>query len=113
MKQAKLKEICEQNRKAALAATETVVNLMGDTVNDSVTDVFVAEKKLEKESKGLQTNTAHFAKQTHQWLEMIKQFNNNLKVGYCPLPRSFPCAFLNTTPISCRRSATSRTGPKQ
>ena len=79
-KQAKLKEINDQNRKAALAATESVVNLMADSIGDSVADVFVAEKKLEKETKGLQTNTAHFARQTHQWLDMMKQFNTNLKV---------------------------------
>jgi predicted nucleic acid-binding Zn-ribbon protein len=79
-KQAKLKEINDQNRKAALAATESVVNLMGDSIGDSMADVFVAEKKLEKEAKGLQTNTAHFSRQTHQWLDMVKQFNNNLKV---------------------------------
>ena len=80
-KQAKLREINDQNRKAALAATESVVNLMADSIGDSVADVFVAEKKLEKETKGLQTNTAHFAKQTHQWLDMMKQFNTNLKVS--------------------------------
>lgn len=81
-KQAKLREINDQNRKSALAATESVVNLMADSIGDSVADVFVAEKKLEKETKGLQTNTAHFAKQTHQWLDMMKQFNTNLKVFF-------------------------------
>mmetsp|Transcript_59405 Transcript_59405/g.139963 ORF Transcript_59405/g.139963 Transcript_59405/m.139963 type:complete len:159 (-) Transcript_59405:259-735(-) len=78
-KQSKLKDINEQNRKEALAATETVANLVTDGVTTNVTEVFATQKKLEKEVKGLQTNTSHFAKQTRQWLEMIDDFNNNLK----------------------------------
>ena len=79
-KQAKLKVLNDSNRKEALAATESVVNLMTDGVQESVNEVYAAQNKLEKEVKGLQTNTAHFAKQTYQWLEMIKAFNSSLKV---------------------------------
>mmetsp|Transcript_68628 Transcript_68628/g.143201 ORF Transcript_68628/g.143201 Transcript_68628/m.143201 type:complete len:159 (-) Transcript_68628:55-531(-) len=78
-KQAKLKEINDQNRREALGATETVANMMSDTVTCNVDEVFAAQKKLEKEVKGLQTNTSHFAKQTRQWVEMIDEFNTNLK----------------------------------
>jgi len=79
-KQAKLKSMNDRNRKEALAATESVANLMTDNVQESVNEVYAAQSKLEKEVKGLQTNTAHFAKQTYQWLEMIKSFNGSLKV---------------------------------
>jgi hypothetical protein len=79
-KQAKIKSINDRNRKEALAATESVANLMTDNVQESVNEVYAAQNKLEKEVKGLQTNTAHFAKQTYQWLEMIKTFNGSLKV---------------------------------
>lgn len=78
-KQAKIKSINDRNRKEALAATESVANLMTDNVQESVNEVYAAQNKLEKEVKGLQTNTAHFAKQTYQWLEMIKTFNGSLK----------------------------------
>eukprot|EP00918_Siedleckia_nematoides_P064199 GHVU01139577.1.p1 GENE.GHVU01139577.1~~GHVU01139577.1.p1 ORF type:complete len:135 (-),score=44.29 GHVU01139577.1:552-956(-) len=78
-KQAKLKALNDSNRKEALAATESVANLMTDSVQESVNEVYAAQNKLEKEVKGLQTNTAHFAKQTYQWLEMIKSFNGSLK----------------------------------
>lgn len=44
-----------------------------------VAQVFAAQRKLEKEVKGLQTNTAHFARQSGQWLDMIKTFNQSLK----------------------------------
>lgn len=80
-KQAKLKSMNDRNRKEALAATESVANLMTDNVQESVNEVYAAQSKLEKEVKGLQTNTAHFAKQTYQWLEMIKSFNGSLKVS--------------------------------
>jgi len=79
-KQAKLKALNDSNRKEALAATESVANLMTDSVQESVNEVYAAQNKLEKEVKGLQTNTAHFAKQTYQWLEMIKSFDGSLKV---------------------------------
>ena len=79
-KQAKIKAINDRRRKEALAATESVANLMTDSVQENVNEVYTAQNKLEKEVKGLQTNTAHFAKQTYQWLEMIKTFNGSLKV---------------------------------
>ena len=79
-KQAKIKAINDRRRKDALAATESVANLMTDSVQENVNEVYTAQNKLEKEVKGLQTNTAHFAKQTYQWLEMIKTFNGSLKV---------------------------------
>jgi biogenesis of lysosome-related organelles complex 1 subunit 1 len=82
-KQAKLKALNDGNRKQALAATESVANLMTDNVQGSVNEVYAAQNKLEKELKGLQTNTAHFAKQTYQWLEMIKTFNGSLKACVC------------------------------
>jgi hypothetical protein len=80
-KQLKIKARNDRNRKEAMAATESVTNLMTENVQDSVNEVYAAQSKLEKEVKGLQTNTAHFAKQTYQWLEMIKTFNGSLKVG--------------------------------
>lgn len=80
VKQGKLREISDKNKKAALAATESVSNVMTDELNERANEVFAAQKKLEKEARGLQTNTAHFAKQSQQWLEMIKTFNNSLKV---------------------------------
>ncbi|EKX52212.1 hypothetical protein GUITHDRAFT_92388 [Guillardia theta CCMP2712] len=78
-KQAKIREMNDNNRKEALAATETVTNLMTDSVQSSMLEVFAAQKKLEKEVKGLQSNTHHFSRQTHQWYDMITEFNGGLK----------------------------------
>mmetsp|Transcript_6380 Transcript_6380/g.16098 ORF Transcript_6380/g.16098 Transcript_6380/m.16098 type:complete len:139 (-) Transcript_6380:372-788(-) len=79
VKQGKLREIGDQNKKAVLAASDSVANVLTDGLNERVHQVFAAQKKLEKEAKGLQTNTAHFAKQSQQWLDMIKTFNSSLK----------------------------------
>jgi hypothetical protein len=82
-----VREICEVNRKEALAATETFVNMTTNSVSEEVGQVYAAQKKLEKEVKGLQTNTAHFGKQTMQWLEMIREFNGSLTVPHrLPVP---------------------------
>ncbi len=80
VKQVKIREINDQSKKALLASSDSVANVMTDNLNEKVREVFNAQKKLEKEAKGLQTNTAHFAKQSQQWLDMIKTFNSSLKV---------------------------------
>jgi hypothetical protein len=81
VKQLKIRDINDQNRKAVLASSDSVANVMTDNLNEKVREVFNAQKKLEKEVKGLQTNTAHFAKQSQQWLDMIRTFNSSLKVS--------------------------------
>lgn len=86
-----VREICEVNRKEALAATETFANMTTNSVSEEVGQVYAAQKKLEKEVKGLQTNTAHFGKQTMQWLEMIREFNGSLTVAP-PYPPLYMCS---------------------
>jgi hypothetical protein len=43
-----------------------VSNVMNDSLVERANEVFAAQRKLEKEVKGLQTNTAHFSRQTGQ-----------------------------------------------
>ncbi len=38
------------------------------------------QKKLDTETKILQANATHFAKQTMQWLKLVEDFNQSLKV---------------------------------
>ena len=54
---------------------------MMDSVNSGVANVFSNQKKLEAETRALQSSTAKFAKQTAQWLQMIDNFNTALKVS--------------------------------
>lgn len=48
--------------------------------NFSVAQAYVNQKKLDSETKILQNNATHFAKQTAQWLKLIEDFNTSLKV---------------------------------
>lgn len=50
------------------------------------------QRKLDHEVKTLQVQAAQFAKQTGQWIGMVENFNQALKVGHTPtsLPFSEP-----------------------
>jgi GCN5-like protein 1 (GCN5L1) len=53
----------------------------------SVAQAYVNQKKLDTETKILQANVNQFAKQTTQWLKLVEDFNQALKVG---LQNCFP-----------------------
>lgn len=42
---------------------------------------YVNQRKLDQEVKTLQAQAAQFAKQTGQWITMVENFNQALKVG--------------------------------
>jgi len=46
-----------------------------------VAQAYVNQKKLDTETKILHANVTHFAKQTTQWLKLVEDFNQALKVG--------------------------------
>ena len=68
-------------RELAVESVGEVTTLMMDSVNSGVANVFSNQKKLEAETRALQSSTAKFAKQTAQWLQMIDNFNTALKVS--------------------------------
>ena len=45
-----------------------------------VAQAYVNQKKLDTETKILQANAAQFSKQTTQWLHLVEDFNQSLKV---------------------------------
>jgi len=47
----------------------------------SVAQAYVNQKKLDTETKILHANVMHFAKQTTQWLKLVEDFNQALKVS--------------------------------
>jgi len=49
----------------------------------SVAQAYVNQKKLDTETKILQANVNQFAKQTTQWLKLVEDFNQALKVNRC------------------------------
>jgi len=46
-----------------------------------VAQSYVNQKKLDTETKILHANVTHFAKQTTQWLKLVEDFNQALKVS--------------------------------
>lgn len=57
-----------------------------------VAQAYVNQRKLDHEVKTLQVQAAQFAKQTGQWITMVENFNQALKVGVpVPAPRLQGC----------------------
>eukprot|EP00697_Spironema_sp_BW2_P016369 gnl/Spiro4/7568_TR3969_c0_g1_i1.p1 gnl/Spiro4/7568_TR3969_c0_g1~~gnl/Spiro4/7568_TR3969_c0_g1_i1.p1 ORF type:complete len:146 (-),score=49.89 gnl/Spiro4/7568_TR3969_c0_g1_i1:89-496(-) len=65
-------------RETVQAVSEMSAELV-DCVNSGVARVFANQQKIECESTKLQQQTARFAKQTSQWLEMYNKFQQALK----------------------------------
>ena len=53
---------------------------------NSVAQAYVNQKKLDMETKTLQTNATHFVKQTQSWLKLVEDFNQSLKVTVYSMP---------------------------
>jgi len=75
----KLREGQENRKKEAMTAATALTNAMVDHLNVGVAQAYLNEKKLDSEMRALTTNASQFAKQTHQWLALIDNFNTALK----------------------------------
>lgn len=74
-----LKEQNDKHRRDALVAVGAVTEGLANAVNDGVARIFVAQRKIDAESRQLQTNAGKFAKQTAAWIKLVDQFNTALK----------------------------------
>lgn len=45
----------------------------------SVAQAYLNQKRLDTEAKHLHHNATNFAKQTHQWLQLVQNFSSSLK----------------------------------
>lgn len=65
----------------------------------SVAQAYVNQKKLDTETKILQANVNQFAKQTTQWLKLVEDFNQALKVCFPSFKYSafLRCFFIKKT----------------
>jgi biogenesis of lysosome-related organelles complex 1 subunit 1 len=50
-----------------------------DHHDDSVAQAYLNQKRLDTEAKHLHHNATNFAKQTHQWLQLVQNFSSSLK----------------------------------
>jgi hypothetical protein len=69
----------EKQRREAVSAVGAVTEGLANAVNDGVARIFVAQRKIDAESRALQANAAKFAKQTAAWIKLVDQFNTALK----------------------------------
>lgn len=78
-RQAIFREKQEKRRKAAIASVHKCTAAMVDSLNSGVEKAYENQRKLDRESKTLQTHSARYVKQTTQWLNLVEGFHKNLK----------------------------------
>uniref|UniRef100_A0A8C3SBZ8 Biogenesis of lysosome-related organelles complex 1 subunit 1 n=1 Tax=Chelydra serpentina TaxID=8475 RepID=A0A8C3SBZ8_CHESE len=80
-KQSERREQQERRRREAIAAATSLTEALTDHLNVGVAQAYVNQRKLDHEVKTLQIQAAQFAKQTGQWINMVENFNQALKVS--------------------------------
>lgn len=60
-------------------ASNELTSKLVDHLNVGVAQAYLNQKKLDAEAKQLHVQANNFAKQTHQWLNLIENFNQALK----------------------------------
>lgn len=78
-RQSTLREEQERKRKAALASVRKCTHAMVDSLNSGVEKAYENQRKLDREAKALQANSARYVKQTTQWLGLVEGFHKSLK----------------------------------
>uniref|UniRef100_A0AC11B210 Retinol dehydrogenase 5 n=1 Tax=Ovis aries TaxID=9940 RepID=A0AC11B210_SHEEP len=119
-KQNERKELQEKRRREAITAATCLTEALVDHLNVGVAQAYMNQRKLDHEVKTLQVQAAQFAKQTGQWIGMVENFNQALKVpsgkaeggSSSPLPRGRQWAPTQDFRFRQRRNETgSRPGP--
>ncbi|TDG42261.1 hypothetical protein AWZ03_011320 [Drosophila navojoa] len=78
-KQSKHKQEQEVRRKEAIEASNELTQALVDHLNVGVAQAYLNQKRLDVEAKQLHVGATNFAKQTHQWLQLIDNFSSALK----------------------------------
>ncbi|XP_001985988.2 biogenesis of lysosome-related organelles complex 1 subunit 1 [Drosophila grimshawi] len=78
-KQSKRKQEQEIRRKEAIEASNELTQSLVDHLNVGVAQAYLNQKRLDAEAKQLHVGATNFAKQTHQWLQLIDNFSSALK----------------------------------
>jgi len=73
------KEEQERLRKEAILASNELTSNVVDRLNVGVAQAYLNQKRLDAEAKQLHVQANNFAKQTHQWLNLIENFHQALK----------------------------------
>ncbi len=78
-KQAAFRDKQEKRKKVAVASVHKCTSAMVDSINSGVEKAYENQRKLDRESKTLQSHSARYVKQTTQWLNLVEGFHKNLK----------------------------------
>ncbi|KAM8713461.1 hypothetical protein ACLKA7_013729 [Drosophila subpalustris] len=78
-KQSKRKQEQEVRRKEAIETSNELTQSLVDHLNVGVAQAYLNQKRLDAEAKQLHVGATNFAKQTHQWLQLIDNFSGALK----------------------------------
>lgn len=71
----------EKAKKEAIRTAMLVSDLLVNTVNGGVQQIFINEKRVEMEIRALTATIIRFSKQTDQWLAASHAINNAVKVS--------------------------------
>jgi len=78
-RQAVRREHQEDLRQIANKASSELTEALVDHLNVGVAQAYLNQKRLDAEAKQLHTNATDFAKQTQNWLHLVRTFNDTLK----------------------------------
>ena len=78
-RQSSRKVIQDRKRTEAIESSNQLAQSLVDHLNVGVAQAYLNQKRLDAEAKQLHTHAANFSKQTHLWLNLVDQFNQNLK----------------------------------
>ncbi|CAM0152430.1 unnamed protein product [Urochloa decumbens] len=68
----------DRAKKDALRSAARVADLLVDTVDGGVQELFVNEKRIELEARALLTTITRYRKQTDQWLAATNEINSEI-----------------------------------
>uniref|UniRef100_A0A804PWV3 Biogenesis of lysosome-related organelles complex 1 subunit 1 n=1 Tax=Zea mays TaxID=4577 RepID=A0A804PWV3_MAIZE len=113
----------ERAKKDALKSAVRVADLLVDTVDGGVRELFVNEKRIELEARALLGTIARYRRQTDEWLAATSEINSALKLINSFIPSRFISPVPNTVEFAdwigrtkqkkirvTSKSETSRTG---
>eukprot|EP00267_Zea_mays_P042939 XP_020394978.1 uncharacterized protein LOC100280303 isoform X3 [Zea mays] len=118
-----LRTRAERAKKDALKSAVRVADLLVDTVDGGVRELFVNEKRIELEARALLGTIARYRRQTDEWLAATSEINSALKLINSFIPSRFISPVPNTVEFAdwigrtkqkkirvTSKSETSRTG---
>lgn len=78
-RQNKFKDEQERRKKEALESVKAFTSSLVDALNSEVEQAYENQKRLDQETKKLQSQATRYMKQTQQWVGLMEGFHKGLK----------------------------------